>query len=164
MLRDKSVAIMKKNESCTTTAGQQQKSQPLTPDEIQSITNKCYSYINSRKLSPSQKVVVSELANYFIQMRIQLYKGSIRDVVPLLPNQGIDPPHLLITGDPGSGKSFAVDTICEIISILEVGTPAATSYNGIAAVNVDGSTICSMWSIFDSSDNKDLLSDCLFFP
>ena len=49
----------------------------------------------------------------------------------------IPAPTYLITGEPGAGKSYAIQTIVELASILQLGITASTSYNGIAAVNVD---------------------------
>ena len=54
---------------------------------------------------------------------------------------------LLLTGDPGSGKSYIIETICELAQIMEVGFVSTTSSNGIAAANVDGTTILSIFSV-----------------
>ena len=68
--------------------------------------------------------------------------------------------HLLLTGDPGSGKSYTIETICELAQIMEVGFVGTTSYNGIAAANVDGTTICSMFSVGNTGEGcKNFLND-----
>jgi hypothetical protein len=54
---------------------------------------------------------------------------------------GIKPPRLLLTGELGSGKGYIIDTLCELASVMKIGIVATTSYNGIAAVNIDGNTI-----------------------
>ena len=59
---------------------------------------------------------------------------------------------LLLTGDPGSGKSYTIETICELAQIMQVGFVGITSYNGIAAANVDGTTVCSMFSIGNTGE------------
>ena len=38
------------------------------------------------------------------------------------------------------------------MQLTKAGTVAATSYNGIAAVKVDGGTICTMFSIFQTTE------------
>lgn len=57
-----------------------------------------------------------------------------------------------MTGDPGSGKSYVTETICGISDIMHMGFVMTTSYNGIAAVNVDGSTLSSFFGISDASE------------
>jgi hypothetical protein len=37
---------------------------------------------------------------------------------------------------------------------MDVGSVATSSYNGIASVNIDGNTICSLFGIFDCSDSQ----------
>jgi hypothetical protein len=73
----------------------------------------------------------------------------------------IPAPRLLLTGDPGTGKTYVIETVCELAIILEIGTVSTCSYNGIAAVTVDGSTICSLFSINDTrvSGSKCKLDD-----
>jgi predicted ATP-dependent serine protease len=50
---------------------------------------------------------------------------------------GINIPRLLIIGEPGSGKSYINDTLCELASVMKVGIVLATaSYNCTTAVNI----------------------------
>ena len=59
---------------------------------------------------------------------------------------------MLLTADPGTGKSYVIDVICHLAELFNLGYVGTTSYNGIAAVNVDGNTVSSMFGIFDASD------------
>jgi hypothetical protein len=56
---------------------------------------------------------------------------------------------------PGTGKSFVIDRICDLAKWLKTGYIATAAYNGIAAVNIDGVTLCSLLSINPQSKNKD---------
>ena len=69
-----------------------------------------------------------------------------------LLDREIKPPKLLMTGEPGSGKSYTIDTICELASVMKVGVVATTSYNGIAPVNIDGNTIAKMFAIHKATE------------
>ena len=68
--------------------------------------------------------------------------------------KNIEPLQLLITGDPSSGKSYVVDTISALAIIHEAGTIFSVSCNGIAAVNIDGGTVCKTLKLFDTADGK----------
>ena len=122
-------------------------------------------FIESRNLSASQILVVNNIFTYFCKV-YNHKKGKRMKHVSLeeLNAHSIIAPHLLLTGDPGSGKSYVTETICELASILKLGIVGTTSYNGIAAVNVDGTTVSSMFSISDTSDaggTKKLDSDTI---
>ena len=63
-------------------------------------------------------------------------------------NEQPPPPiRLLVTGMPGTGKSFVVERVCDIANWLDSGHVATMAFNGIAAVNIDGGTLCSLLSI-----------------
>ena len=111
-------------------------------------------YIKNRNLSKSQQKIVSKVFAYFTQVaKFKANKPPNKHIsFQELYSKSICPPRLLLTGDPGSGKSYTTETIVELATILNLGSVATTSYNGIAAVNVDGSTICSMFAIFETSD------------
>ena len=59
------------------------------------------------------------------------------------------PPQILslLTGDPGTGKSYTIDIIPSISDILLAGHVATASYNGMPAVLIHGSTLCSLLQI-----------------
>ena len=55
-----------------------------------------------------------------------------------------EPPFVLLTGDPGTGKSHCTHTLIELAQdILKSGHVVGTSYNGIAAFMIDGTTLCN---------------------
>ena len=68
----------------------------------------------------------------------------------------IQPPkpfQILLTGGPGTGKSFVIETICDLVKWLRTGKVTTSSWNGIAAVNIDGSTLCSLLNIRPTDRN-----------
>jgi hypothetical protein len=54
---------------------------------------------------------------------------------------------IILTGGPGTGKSFVIETICDLVKWLKIGKVTTSSWNGIAVVNIDGSTLCSLLNI-----------------
>jgi hypothetical protein len=111
-------------------------------------------YIEGRNLKRRQLIIVAKVFEYFKQ--VLQYKRRTKHKPSLfeLSKNGIKAPKFLVTGDPGTGKSYLTDTICELANIMKVGFVATTSYNGIAAVNIDGNTIASMFHIHDSNTGK----------
>jgi hypothetical protein len=126
----------------------------FNPLAIAKNAEKACCYVEDRKLSPRQHKVTTAMLDYFLKLQANLHKYGRADLFQSMTTiENIHAPHALITGDPGAGKSYDVGTIVvELPSILQIGCVATTSYNGIAAVNVDGGTICSTFSIFDTSE------------
>jgi len=91
-------------------------------------------YLAERKLNKEQRQVVDEVRNYF------LWSDN-----PSRSRRKM--PRLLVTGDPGSGKSYVVETIVELAARMKAGYVQTTSHNGIAAVNIDGTTLCTLLSV-----------------
>ena len=87
--------------------------------------------IRNLNLSQDQRKVINEVKNYLEQLVTA--KASSAE----LPT----PFKLLCTGGPGVGKSFLIQTITEMAQWFGAGRVVTTSYNGIAAVNVDGITL-----------------------
>ncbi|KAL7530754.1 hypothetical protein ACHAXR_003654 [Thalassiosira sp. AJA248-18] len=56
-------------------------------------------------------------------------------------------PFLLVTGAPGTGKSWLVRVIVEMAYLMGLESPIRSAWMGIAAINIGGSTICSFWDI-----------------
>ena len=112
-------------------------------DSYQLITmrTKGEAYIKNRKLSKSQASIVKNVFRYFCEIR---EKGR----------EQVEPPTNLLTGEPGSGKSYVIETLCELAKLMNMGIVATTSYNGIAAVNVDGNTIQKMFSLPKDPDRE----------
>ena len=110
-------------------------------------------YIENRNLSIGQQRIVKRVYEYFKQIDRYKEQNNVRMVTPKdLQEAKIKLPPLLLTGDPGSGKSYVTESICELARIMQVGFVGTTSYNGIAAVNVDGNTISSLFGISDTSE------------
>ena len=123
------------------------------PGEFHSFQTNRKEYIKERNLSTGQQHVVNKVFEYFKKIdQLRTKKGKIDFTFQELNDESIEPLQILITGDPGSGKSYASETICELASIMKLGFVATTSYNGIAAVNVDGNTICSMFQIHTTNE------------
>ncbi|MGL5936793.1 MAG: AAA family ATPase, partial [Cetobacterium sp.] len=135
---------------------------PLTSNLSSSIkqnVDKAANYIQSRNLTPSQLSLTNPMFHYFQKLKENQHKYRRADLFRSMHTiEKLPAPLGLVTGDPGAGKSYGVNTIVEIPSILQLGCVAATSFNGIAAVNVDGGSLCSMFIVFDTSDNRTLLS------
>ncbi len=66
---------------------------------------------------------------------------------------------MLLTGDAGGGKSYTVDTIVLATDLLNLGHVATTAHLGIAAVIINGHTLCRLFTInsnkIDKLDNTD---------
>jgi len=94
-------------------------------------------YIAGRKLSGGQGSLIHRIRKYFDQV------GPVHDRLKPAP----EPPLLLMTGDPGAGKSYVIETLVELAFMMGVGRVQTTSFNGIAAVNIDGTTLCRLLGI-----------------
>ena len=110
-------------------------------------------YIASRNLSKSQSYVIRSIFDYFLKIKHVIGGQKITKWDwAFMNNKGIQALELLITGDPGAGKSYTMETIVGLAEIMNLGFVGTTSYNGIAAVNIDGNTLCSMFSLFPSTN------------
>ena len=107
-----------------------------------------HSYIGTRGLNEKQLNVVQHFGDHFLRM--QHFKTTHDRLDFELLAREAPPPKVLLTGDPGSGKSYVIETIQAMAEILQIGHVASASYNGMAAVNIDGSTICRLFSVADS--------------
>ena len=94
-------------------------------------------YLDSRELLKDQRKVVDRIRQYFDQL------GAVDERNAIKPK----PVNILMTGDPGAGKSYVIETIVEMAERMKVGHVQTTSYNGIAAVNIDGVTLLSLLGI-----------------
>jgi len=56
-------------------------------------------------------------------------------------------PLLLVCGGPGNGKSKLVETLDGVASLMDAGTQVKTAFLGVAAVNIGGSSLCSLFDI-----------------
>ena len=60
---------------------------------------------------------------------------------------GYNAPLLLVCGGPGNGKSKLVESLDGISSLMNVGAQVKTAYLGVAAVNIGGSSLMSLFDI-----------------
>ena len=102
-------------------------------ESVESVTQ----YLASREHTKCQEQVVHKLHKYFLQL------GTKEQRLDPKPT----PLQILMTGDPGTGKSYVIDTIKELAHMMGVGHVQTAAFNGIAAVNIDGSTLCSLLGI-----------------
>jgi hypothetical protein len=90
------------------------------------------------KFSPQQEQIIYKVKEYLEALVAARNNPQLQ-----LPK----PFKILLTGGPGTGKSFVIETICNLVKWLQTGKVTTSSWNGIAAVNIDGSTLCSMLNI-----------------
>jgi len=91
-------------------------------------------FIKSKNLSQDKLNAVQTMYRHFKDV---LYSDEVKD-----------PPNLLIVGAPGTGKSWLVDIISEIATIyVGLQDPIKSAFMGIAAINIGGSTINSLFDI-----------------
>ena len=122
--------------------------QDLCPTEHMNTNNikvAVQRYLLQRNLSDSQLKIVNRILQCFWCLK--------KNGKPLRECKGLNAPQLLVTGDPGSGKSYVIETIRTLASLMHVGHVATCSYNGIAAVNIDGTTICNLFKINDHTSS-----------
>jgi tRNA uridine 5-carbamoylmethylation protein Kti12 len=122
---------------------------------IKTLNRKGRKFIKSRGLSKSQQHIVQRIFHYFNDIDHALKQEGIKNLTPQqIHERGIATELILLTGQPGSGKSYVIETVAELCQKIGVGHVTSTSYNGIAAVNVDGNTMSTTFSINDTSDAK----------
>jgi hypothetical protein len=93
-------------------------------------------YLEEKDLSSDKTPVINKIRQHFRA----ICDGSSKD-------KKYNAPLLLVCGGPGNGKSKLVTTVDGISSLMNVGTQVKTSYLGVAAVNIGGSTLCSLFDI-----------------
>jgi len=118
-----------------------------------SVQTTVQNFLATRKLKLRQYQVVKKYADYFCMLHSHIEQNEGKVNFQTF-HKKCRAPRCLLTGDPGTGKSYVIDTICQIVSLLGLGKVAASSYNGIAAVNIDGTTICSMFSINEKKSGR----------
>ena len=109
-------------------------------------------YIQTRDLKTGQAHVVRHFADHFL--RLHRFKQTHERLDFEMLNRQTESPAVLLTGDPGSGKSYVIETIQAMANLLQLGTVASASYNGMAAVNIDGSTVCRLFSVSEKGQTS----------
>jgi hypothetical protein len=114
---------------------------PGAADTVEEIGQFVDCYLCERNLSQDQLEVTSCLCLYLECLML----SSSTD--PHSGNVEEPPLRILLTGEPGTGKSFIIKTACDLVEIMQLGSVCTTSYNTVAAVNIFGQTISSLFSI-----------------
>ena len=70
------------------------------------------------------------------------------------------PTCLLVTGGPGTGKSYLVQLIKRMCNICGFGALVSTAYSGVAASHIGGQTLCSLFQIPFAEKADDGEEDC----
>ena len=96
--------------------------------------NKVASYMESSNLSQDQELAIQPMKQHYQHL-----------------NDGVEgnysSPVLLVTGGPGTGKSYLVDVLDGVSKIMSVGEQIRMAFLGIAAVNIDGVTLIKLLDI-----------------
>ena len=93
-------------------------------------------YLEEEDLSSDKTPVINEIRQHFRA----ICDGSSKD-------KKYNAPLLLVCGGPGNGKSKLVKTVDGISSLMNAGTQVKTAFLGVAAVNIGGSSMCSLFDI-----------------
>jgi hypothetical protein len=104
---------------------------------------KVNSYLNDEDLSSDKTPVIQVMREHYRAV----CDGSSQD-------NKYDAPLLLICGGPGNGKSKLVETLDGVASLMDAGTQVKTAYLGVAAVNIGGSSMCSLFDIPTERRNR----------
>ena len=115
------------------------------PDELQHATNDLHKtnipleeryqkLIEEKKMSQDKLLIMKEMFGHFKNV----LDGSAEYKTE---------PILLVTGTPGTGKIFLLQTLTELAEILDLEPPIKLAYMGIAAINIGGSTLCTFLDI-----------------
>jgi hypothetical protein len=70
-------------------------------------------------------------------------------------HENYNAPLLLVCGGPGNGKSKLIESLDGISSLMHAGTQVKTAFLGVAAVNIGGSSLCSLFDIPTERRNKE---------
>ena len=102
-----------------------------------SLEQKYTELVESRGLSADKLNVMTVVYNHFLHIRdgTNTHKSYV-------------PPTLLVTGNPGTGKSWLIHSISDLATtVMDLDEPIKVSFMGIAAININGFTINSLFDI-----------------
>ena len=103
-------------------------------DPSTSIDEKIHTFIQNKHLSQDKLIIVNTMFEHFNNV----LDGSSKEK---------EAPILLVTGAPGTGKSWLIDVIDEMARVMDLDPPIKTAFMGIAAINIGGSTINTFLNI-----------------
>ena len=131
--------VLKEMETQASVTDQQQQS---TQNNQQSTLAEVDEMLSKFNLGEEQSRVLQRVKNYLHALGPHKARSKCRP----------EPIKLLVTGMPGTGKSFVIERICDMAETFKSGHVATMAYNGIAAVNIDGNTLCSILKITPSNE------------
>jgi len=108
---------------------------PVNHTDVATLDERVDKLIADKNLSTDKLTAVRIMYHHFKQV---LFRRN---------DPGNKPPILLITGPPGTGKSWLVNFLTEIALLIGLCAPIKTAFMGIAAINIGGSTICTLLDI-----------------
>ena len=108
----------------------------MTHKKNESLKQKIHQFITSKNLSQDKLCALQIMQKHFMNIK----NG-------FACNKAYTAPILLITGSPGTGKSWLIQSITELAELMELETPIKTAFMGIAALNINGYTMNSFLDI-----------------
>jgi len=109
-----------------------------------SVEAKVNAYLKDEDLSTDKSPVIDVMLEHFRAFR----EGRAQE-------RSYEAPLLLVRGGPGNGKSKLVETLDGVASLMYAGTQVKTAFLGVAAVNIGGSTLCSLLDIPTERRNRE---------
>lgn len=103
---------------------------------MQHIEELARQLIDSKQLSRDKLCLIETVFRHFKCIRYGTTKTKKHST-----------PNLLVTGAPGTGKSWLIDVITELAELMELEKPINTGFMRIAAINIDGYTMNSVLDI-----------------
>ena len=108
-----------------------------TSQNEKSLEEKYNDLIALKHLSADKLIALKLVYTHFLHVRDGTYK--LKTYVP---------PTLLITGNPGTGKSWLILSISDLATVvMDLDEPIKISFMGIGAININGFTINSLFDI-----------------
>jgi len=99
-------------------------------DASQLLDKKVQTFLDSKHLSQDKMCAIKPIYKHFKNVRAEI-------------SYDMPAPILLITGPPGTGKSWLIRLIDQLATLIQIDPPIKTTFMGIAAINIGGSTMCT---------------------
>jgi hypothetical protein len=109
-----------------------------------SVEDKVDAYLNNEDLSSDKTPVIQVMREHYRAV----CDGSSQ-------HKKYDAPLLLVCGGPGNGKSKLVESLDDIALLMNAGMQVKTAFLGVAAVNIGGSSMCSLFDIPTERRNRE---------
>ena len=116
--------------------------QQIQEQEITRLHTNARKTMEGKNFTPTQRILVEEIFGVLDSLATRSLQ-TVEETVPLNSESNI----FLITGGPGTGKSFSIATTTHLVQAFEVGKCIKSSFMGVAAVPIDGNTIQNTFQI-----------------